>query len=60
VLSGLGCTTVLSPEGAALHAASVFALADHNVWMKLRALRVNTWVDLRRADKKLLRVENGH
>lgn len=51
--SGLGSSTIISPEGAALNAASIFALTDHNVWMKLRALHVNTWVDLRKADKKI-------
>jgi len=50
--SGIGCTTILSPEGAAMHAAQSFALSDHVIWAKLRAARLNTWIDLRQCDKK--------
>jgi len=52
-VSGLGCVTVMSPEGAAMHAAQTFALTDHIVWSKLRAARLNVWIGLRYADKKM-------
>nr|BAE93515.1 hypothetical protein similar to phosphoribosylaminoimidazole carboxylase [Enchytraeus japonensis] len=51
--SGLGCSTVISAEAAALNAAQILALNDHMVWMRLRASQLNTWVDLRLADKKI-------
>ncbi|KAJ8332395.1 hypothetical protein SKAU_G00425680 [Synaphobranchus kaupii] len=51
--SGLGCSTVLSPEAAAQFAAQVFGLGDHLVWSKLRASMLNTWVSLKYADQKL-------
>lgn len=51
--SGLGCGTVMSAEAAAMHAAQVFALTDHIVWSKLRAARLNIWIGLRHADKKM-------
>nr|XP_057928972.1 multifunctional protein ADE2 [Doryrhamphus excisus] len=51
--SGLGCSTILSPEAAARFAAQVFGLTDHLVWCKLRASMLNTWVALKIADKKL-------
>ncbi|XP_028259523.1 bifunctional phosphoribosylaminoimidazole carboxylase/phosphoribosylaminoimidazole succinocarboxamide synthetase isoform X2 [Parambassis ranga] len=51
--SGLGCSTVLSPEAAAQFAAQIFGLTNHLVWCKLRASMLNTWVSLKQADKKL-------
>uniref|UniRef100_A0A4W5PCA4 Uncharacterized protein n=1 Tax=Hucho hucho TaxID=62062 RepID=A0A4W5PCA4_9TELE len=51
--SGLGCSTVLSPDAAAQFAAQIFGLSDHLVWSKLRASMLNTWVSLKQADKKL-------
>ncbi|CAG10957.1 unnamed protein product, partial [Tetraodon nigroviridis] len=51
--SGLGCSTVLSPEAAAQFAAQVLGLTDHRVWCKLRASMLNTWVSLKLADQKL-------
>jgi phosphoribosylaminoimidazole carboxylase/phosphoribosylaminoimidazole-succinocarboxamide synthase len=50
--SGLGCTTVISPDAAALAAAQILGLHDHMVWSKLRAKQLNTWVGLKQADKK--------
>lgn len=50
--SGLGCSTVLSPESAALHAAQILAMSDHVIWSRLRAKQLNMWVDLKLADKK--------
>ncbi|XP_056234006.1 multifunctional protein ADE2 isoform X1 [Seriola aureovittata] len=51
--SGLGCSTILSPDAAAQFAAQIFGLTDHLVWCKLRASMLNTWVSLKLADKKL-------
>ncbi|XP_045899429.1 multifunctional protein ADE2 isoform X1 [Micropterus dolomieu] len=51
--SGLGCSTILSPEASAQFAAQIFGLTDHLVWCKLRASMLNTWVSLKLADKKL-------
>ncbi|KAK0042724.1 multifunctional protein ADE2 [Biomphalaria pfeifferi] len=50
--SGLGCTTVIDPEGAALAAAQILALKDHMVWARLRARQLNTWLSLVEADSK--------
>ncbi|XP_076445983.1 multifunctional protein ADE2-like [Babylonia areolata] len=51
--SGLGCGTVMSPDAAALNAAQVLSLTDHVVWSKLRARKLNIWIDLIRADQKV-------
>ncbi|XP_019408466.1 PREDICTED: uncharacterized protein LOC109322078 isoform X2 [Crocodylus porosus] len=51
--SGLGCSTILSPEGAAQFAAQIFGLSNHLVWAKLRSSMLNTWISLKQADKKL-------
>lgn len=51
--SGLGCSTVLSPEGAAQFAAQIFGLNNHFVWAKLRSSMLNTWISLKQADKKM-------
>ncbi|KAF4070927.1 hypothetical protein AMELA_G00279180 [Ameiurus melas] len=51
--SGLGCSTVLSPDSAAQHAAQILGLTDHLVWAKLRASMLNIWISLKQADKKL-------
>ncbi|XP_077158162.1 bifunctional phosphoribosylaminoimidazole carboxylase/phosphoribosylaminoimidazole succinocarboxamide synthetase isoform X2 [Paroedura picta] len=51
--SGLGCTTVLSPEGAAQFAAQILGLNNHFVWSKLRASMLNVWISLKQADKKM-------
>ncbi|XP_076134334.1 bifunctional phosphoribosylaminoimidazole carboxylase/phosphoribosylaminoimidazole succinocarboxamide synthetase isoform X1 [Alosa pseudoharengus] len=51
--SGLGCSTILSPEAAAQFAAQIFGLTNHMVWCKLRASMLNTWISLKQADKKL-------
>nr|XP_042134185.1 LOW QUALITY PROTEIN: multifunctional protein ADE2-like [Peromyscus maniculatus bairdii] len=40
--SGLGCSTILSPEVSAQFAAQIFGLNNHLVWAKLRASIVNT------------------
>ncbi|CAJ0954776.1 unnamed protein product, partial [Ranitomeya imitator] len=51
--SGLGCSTVLSPEAAAQFAAQILGLNDHLVWSKLRSCTLNTWISLKEADTKL-------
>ncbi|XP_051930088.1 multifunctional protein ADE2 isoform X3 [Hippocampus zosterae] len=51
--SGLGCSTILSPDATAQFAAQIFGLTNHLVWCKLRASMLNTWVALKVADKKL-------
>ena len=43
----------MSTEGAALAAASIFALNDHRIWAKLRAKKLNTIVSLKADDKAM-------
>lgn len=50
--SGLGCPTLLNPDGAAICAAQILGLHDHVIWSRLRAHKLNTWVGLKHADKK--------
>lgn len=50
--SGLGCSTVMSPDSAALCAAQILCLNDHVIWSKLHAKQLNTWIGLVHADKK--------
>ncbi|XP_078719466.1 bifunctional phosphoribosylaminoimidazole carboxylase/phosphoribosylaminoimidazole succinocarboxamide synthetase [Lampetra fluviatilis] len=50
---GLGCSTVLSPEAAALCAAQMLALSDHLVWCRLRAQQLGTWIGLLDSDRKV-------
>jgi len=50
--SGLGCSTVVSPDNAALCCAEIFAMNDHVIWARLRAKQLNTWAGLKMADKK--------
>ncbi|XP_043304475.1 multifunctional protein ADE2 isoform X2 [Cervus canadensis] len=51
--SGLGCPTILSPEGSAQCAAQIFGLNNHLIWARLRASVLNTWISLKQADKKI-------
>ncbi|XP_012864506.1 PREDICTED: multifunctional protein ADE2 [Dipodomys ordii] len=51
--SGVGCSTILSPEGSAQFAAQIFGLNNHLVWAKLRASILNTWISLKQDDKKI-------
>ena len=53
VPSGLGCTTVLFPEAAALAAAQILGLKDHVIWSTLRCEQMNTWIGLKKADQKI-------
>ncbi|KAF4012999.1 hypothetical protein G4228_004602 [Cervus hanglu yarkandensis] len=50
---GLGCPTILSPEGSAQCAAQIFGLNNHLIWARLRASVLNTWISLKQADKKI-------
>ncbi|KAG8259563.1 hypothetical protein J6590_011858 [Homalodisca vitripennis] len=49
--SGLGCSTVLYPEAAALAAAQIFAMHDHILWSKLRVKALNNYISLKDADE---------
>ena len=51
--SGLGCTTALNPDGAALATAQILGLSDHVVWGIVKGKQLNTAVGLSVADKKL-------
>ena len=51
--SGLGCTTALNPDGAALATAQILGLSDHVVWGIVKGKQQNTAVGLAVADKKL-------
>jgi len=53
VPSGLGCTTVMYPEAAALAAANILGLTDHVIWARLRARALNNYLSLKVGDKKL-------
>ncbi|XP_033227259.1 multifunctional protein ADE2 [Belonocnema kinseyi] len=57
VPSGLGCTTVLYPESAALAAAQIHALNDHLVWSRLRVKKLTNFITLKRADAKARSLE---
>ncbi|XP_016958634.1 bifunctional phosphoribosylaminoimidazole carboxylase/phosphoribosylaminoimidazole succinocarboxamide synthetase [Drosophila biarmipes] len=49
--SGLGGATVLHPEAAALHAASILGLNNFMVWSKLRVNRLNNIIALKKSEK---------
>jgi len=51
--SGLGCSTVLTPEAAAYSAAQVLCQQDFTIWCRLRARQLNTWIDLRLQDSSI-------
>jgi len=51
--SGLGCSTVLYPEAAALQAAQMLGLNDHMIWSRLRARALNTACKLKQDDKAI-------
>lgn len=50
--SGLGCSTVISTEGAALAAAQMIGLTNHVVWSSLRGKQLNTACKLMDTDYK--------
>ncbi|KAK0179407.1 hypothetical protein PV327_005163 [Microctonus hyperodae] len=53
VPSGLGCTTVIYPESAALAAAQIHALHDHIVWSRLRVKQLMNFIALKKSDAEL-------
>jgi len=53
VPSGLGCTTVVYPESAALAAAQIHALHDHIIWSRLRVKQLSNFISLKVADKTI-------
>ncbi|XP_012225340.1 bifunctional phosphoribosylaminoimidazole carboxylase/phosphoribosylaminoimidazole succinocarboxamide synthetase [Linepithema humile] len=53
VPSGLGCTTVVHPEGAALAAAQIHAMHNHIIWARLRTKQLDNFTSLKQADIKL-------
>jgi len=53
VPSGLGCTTVMYPEAAALAAAQILGLTDHVIWSRLHVRALNNYLALKVADEKL-------
>ena len=52
--SGLGCTTIIDTEGAAIAAAQILGMHDHVIWCQMRAKRLNNALKLMEADKKLI------
>jgi len=53
VPSGLGCSTVLYPEAAALNAASALALSNHRLRARLMVARLKRQLQLAEADAKV-------
>ncbi|XP_003708142.1 PAICS bifunctional enzyme [Megachile rotundata] len=53
VPSGIGCTTVIYPESAALAAAQIHALHDHLVWARLRVQQLTNFIALKKSDAEL-------
>lgn len=51
VPSGLGCSTVLYPESAAIAAAQIVGLSNYLVWSKLRVKQLDNYVVLAKADQ---------
>jgi len=51
---GLGCSTVIHPEAAAICAAQILALNDDVVWARLRVHRCQIWIDLKRNEDTLI------
>ena len=52
--SGLGCTTILDTEGAALAATQILGMENDMIWCMMRAKRLNNALKLMEADNKLL------
>ncbi|KAL0275477.1 UNVERIFIED_CONTAM: hypothetical protein PYX00_003313 [Menopon gallinae] len=53
VPSGLGCTTVVYPEAAALAAAQIHSLHNYIIWSKLRVRQLNNHNTLTKTDQRL-------
>lgn len=55
VPSGLGCSTVIYPETAALNAAQILGLSNYMIWSKLRVKQLNNYVALKKGDKEVFK-----
>uniref|UniRef100_A0A1Y1JZP7 PurE domain-containing protein n=1 Tax=Photinus pyralis TaxID=7054 RepID=A0A1Y1JZP7_PHOPY len=53
VPSGLGCSTVMYPEAAALNAAQMLALNNYMIWSKLRVRLFDNCTSIVKADQKI-------
>ncbi|XP_044731300.1 multifunctional protein ADE2 [Chrysoperla carnea] len=53
VPSGLGCSTVIYPESAAIQAAQIVGLDNYLIWARLRVKQLVNFISLQDADKKL-------
>lgn len=53
VPSGLGCSTVVYPESAALNAAQIIGLSNYIIWSRLRSRQLDNYVTLAKADKEV-------
>lgn len=53
VPSGLGCSTVLYPETAAIASAQIVGLTNYFVWSRLRVKQLDNYVSLVNADKNV-------
>lgn len=53
VPSGLGCSTIINPELAALNAAQILALTNAKLWCKLRVAQFKYWLNCKTSDMKL-------
>lgn len=56
VPSGLGCSTVLYPEAAALNAAQIIGLSNYVIACKIKVKQFNNSVSLIKADKNISNV----
>ena len=52
--SGLGCSTVINPESAALHAAQIIAHTNYVILGKLKVRQLNNYIRIKQSDKDLL------
>lgn len=53
--SGLSCSTVISPETAGFHAASILALSEVTVWCSWKAMQLKNWLGLVEADQEVIK-----
>ena len=52
--SGLGCSTIIDPDGAGIAAAQILGMYDHIIWSHFRAVQLKNALTLMEADKNLL------
>ncbi|KAK9880390.1 hypothetical protein WA026_010270 [Henosepilachna vigintioctopunctata] len=53
VPSGLGCSTVVYPETAALTAAQMLGLENYIIWGRIKSKQLDNYISLTRCDKSL-------